>query len=58
MISAFTLTLRLSYVSYIMHRELHEKNMLVEDWESPVPSPPYYELEVLDEAVRFIFLKD
>lgn len=32
--------------------------MLVEDWESPVPSPPYYELEVLDEAVRFIFLKD
>lgn len=43
---------------YFLHRELHERNKLLPDWESAVPWPSYYDAEVIEEAVRFIVLEE
>ncbi|KAF9772641.1 hypothetical protein IL306_009639 [Fusarium sp. DS 682] len=41
-----------------MHRELHEQNKLLPDWEPAVPWPPIYDTEVIGEAMKFIILEE
>ncbi|KAM5344596.1 hypothetical protein ACJ41O_013131 [Fusarium nematophilum] len=43
---------------YVMHRELHEQNKLLPDLEPAVPWPPFYDTEVIREAMRFIALEE
>ncbi|PNP61701.1 hypothetical protein FNYG_13562 [Fusarium nygamai] len=42
----------------MMHRELHEQNKFLPDWEPAVPWLPIYDTEVIGEAMRFIILEE
>lgn len=43
---------------YIIHRELHEKKKLLPDWELAVPWLSYYDIEIINEAAKFLVLEE
>lgn len=43
---------------YVLHRELHEKNKLLLDWQPVMPWPPVYDTKVIGEAMRFIVFEE